>query len=298
MSDNINNFKKTHAINSWLSLIISSLTVILVFVAIVIKLLSTPDAIVEEVGLKTFRMFTALSNMFVGITSAMSIPFAVDGIRQKNYHLPRWIVNLTLASVSCITLTFVISICVLSPQAGFAYILFSGSNLYMHTLVPIAAISSFLFINFYHTVKFRASLYSMIPIVAYATVYLISAIAIGEENGGWRDHYRFEDLMPWYFVAALILLLAFGISNLLRAVHNYTHRRDKIATEKYYQSAPLYDLPSIEEAITALAKENKQYDVGGEVIIPRRIIKFFEKKYKSNKPLSYLCNVYLEEYLK
>ena len=76
------------------------------------------------------------------------------------------------------------------------------------------------------------------------------------------------------------------------------HRRDKRATEKYYKEAPEYDLPTIEEAIEQLAKENKQYDVGGEVIVPRRIIKFFEKKYKSEKPLNVLCKIYLDEYLK
>ena len=77
-----NRFKKTHAINSWLNLILSSLLVIFVFVSIVMNLLSTPTEEVREVGIKTFRMFTVLSNMPVGITSAMTVPFAVDGIRE------------------------------------------------------------------------------------------------------------------------------------------------------------------------------------------------------------------------
>ena len=84
-----NSLRKTHGVNSWLNLILSSLLVIFVFISIVINLLSTPTEAVEEVGLKTFRMFTVLSNMFVAITAAMSIPFAVDGIRQKNYQTTR-----------------------------------------------------------------------------------------------------------------------------------------------------------------------------------------------------------------
>ena len=76
------------------------------------------------------------------------------------------------------------------------------------------------------------------------------------------------------------------------------HRRDKLATERYYQSAAEYDLPSIEEVIRKLAQENKKLDLGGEVVVPRRIIKILEKKYASEKPLSYLCGVYLDEYLK
>jgi hypothetical protein len=293
-----NSLRKTHGVNSWLNLILSSLLVIFVFISIVINLLSTPTEAVEEVGLKTFRMFTVLSNMFVAITAAMSIPFAVDGIRQKNYHLPRWIVNLTFASVTCITLTFLITVFILSPKSGFVLMMATGSFLFMHTLVPIISIVSFLFINIYHNVKFKTTFYALIPVLAYAVTYIVSVMIIGEENGGWRDHYHFLELMPWYCVFVIVMLLTFGIANLLRAVHNRMHKRDKAATERYYQNAPEYDLPTIEEAIVTLARENKKNDAGGEVIVPRRIIKFFENKYQSQKPLSYLCGVYLEEYLK
>ncbi|MBR6521060.1 MAG: hypothetical protein IKT47_00155 [Oscillospiraceae bacterium] len=262
------------------------------------NLLANPTEIVQEVGLKTFRMFTVLSNMFVGITAAMSIPFAVDGIRQKNYHLPRWIVNLTLVSVTCISLTFVITLFILSPQAGFVLMMATRSNLFLHTIVPLLAILSFLFINVYHTVKVKTTFYALLPVFAYAVIYLISAIAIGEANGGWRDHYHFQELMPWYFLFVIIMILTFGLSNLLRVVHNRVHRRDKAALETYYQTAVEYDLPTIEEVIAKIAAESKGNDAGGEVVVPRRIINILEKKYKSGKDLSYLCGVYLEEYLK
>ena len=89
----VNHRKKTHAVNSLLNLILSVMIVGGVFAAIVFNLLADPTEIVQEVGLKTFRMYTVLSNMFVGITAAMSIPFAVDGLRERNYHLPRWIIR-------------------------------------------------------------------------------------------------------------------------------------------------------------------------------------------------------------
>lgn len=290
--------QKTHSINSWLNLIFSASIVILVFISIVFNLLKAPTELVEEVGLKTFRMFTVLSNMFMGVTTAMTVPFAVDGIRQRNYHLPRWIVTLTYASVTCITLTFLVALFLLSPMAGFSLMMLEGSNLFLHTIIPIISIVSFLFVNAYHTIKFKTTFIAIIPMFIYAMVYLVSAIIIGEENGGWRDHYHFQDLMPWYFALILMLLLTFGIACLLRVVHNTMHRRDKLANERYYQTAKEYDLPTIEEAIQKLATENKAHDAGGEVVVPRRIIKFFEKKYQSNKPLSYLCGIYLEEYLK
>ncbi len=172
----------------------------------------------------------------------------------------------------------------------------SGSNLFLHTLVPIATIITFLFINTYHTVKFRTIFFSLIPILMYAIVYLISAIFIGKENGGWRDHYHFNEFIPWYFVFIIIFALAFGLGVLIRSVHNRMHKRDKIATEEYYKNAPEYNCPTIEEAIKKLAQENKQYDKGGEIVVPRRIINFLNKKYQSNKPLSELCNIYIDEY--
>jgi hypothetical protein len=95
-----------------------------------------------------------------------------------------------------------------------------------------------------------------------------------------------------------MLLFSFGIACLLRVIHNLMHRRDKRATERYYQTAAEYDLATIEEAIQKIAAEHKQRDLGGEVIVPRRIIRIFEKKYQSGKPLTYLCGVYLDEYLR
>lgn len=115
---------------------------------------------------------------------------------------------------------------------------------------------------------------------------------------GWRDQYHFQELMTWYYLFVIIMLLTFGIANFLRVVHNRMHRRDKADTELYYQNAEEYDLPTIEEAIIKLARENKRSDEGGEVIVPRRIIKILEKKNKSEKSLSCLCGIYLDEYLK
>jgi hypothetical protein len=297
MSIKINNFKKTHSINSWLNLVFSIAIVVLVFIAVVIKLLAAPTELVEEVGIKTFRMYTVLSNMLVAISVAMTIPFTIDGIRYKNYHLPRWIVNFIFISTTCITLTFIVSLTLLSAYAGFDVIMLEGTNLFLHTIVPIITIITFLFINIYHTVKFKVTWYALIPVGMYAIVYLISAIIIGQENGGWRDHYHFNEFIPWYIVFVIIFALVFGIANLLRTVHNRMHKRDKIATEEYYQNAPEYNLPTIEEAIKKLAQENKQYDKGGEIIVPRRIINFLNNKYQSNKPLSELCNIYIDEYI-
>ncbi|MBR2614327.1 MAG: hypothetical protein IKC71_01865 [Clostridia bacterium] len=292
------NPKRTHMVNSWLSLIISTLIFAFVAIGVVNNLLAEPNEIVQEVGIKTFRMFTVLSNIFMALTAAFSIPFAIDGIRDKNYHLPRWIVDLTFMGSTSVMLTFVISISLLAPRAGFVRMMVQNGNIFLHTLVPILAIILFTFVNDYHTVKLNRTFVALIPIFIYELLYLIFAIFIGEENGGWRDHYALEELMPWYVLMFLILGLSFGLATILRVVHNRMHRQDKILTEYYYRHAKEYDKESIEDAIIALSKEYKKYDSKGELLVPRRIIKILDKKYRSGKSLAYLCNVYVNEHLK
>ena len=56
-----NRFRKTHAVSSWVNLILSVVLVGCVFASIVINLPASPNGIVQEVGIKTFRMHRHLS---------------------------------------------------------------------------------------------------------------------------------------------------------------------------------------------------------------------------------------------
>ena len=105
-------------------------------------------------------------------------------------------------------------------------IMLASTNLLMHTIVAVIAILSFLFLNTYHTKKFRATIFAVIPVVLYAMCYFVMAILIGEENGGWRDHHHFLELMPWQYTLVIILVLTFGLANLWRFVHNRMHQRE------------------------------------------------------------------------
>ena len=294
----IKNAERRHVLKSWISIAFSITVNVCVAIAVTSNLLSEPNALVQEVGLKTFRMFTVLSNILMAIAAALCVPFAVDGIRNRNFHLPRWIVNLSFVAVTGVALTFFISLCILSPESGFVRMMIDEGNVFLHTIVPLVSIFAFIFINDYHTVRIRTSLVAIIPVSLYATVYLICAIIIGEERGGWRDHYHLKDLMPWPLLALIIFASTFGIANLIRWGHNAMHRWEKRSTRKFYQSSPEYALPTIDAAIIKLAQEHKKYDGTGDVVVPRRIIIIFEQKYQSGKPIDELCKLYIEEFLK
>ena len=286
------------------ALVFSTIMVLAVCMGVVKNLLAKPDQFVQEVGYKTFRMFTVLSNILVGACAFLSIPFEIDGLRHRNYHLPRWIVELIFVGTTGVSLTFFVTITLLGPYAGYNLMLFRRSNLFLHTICPILSILFFIFVNDDHIIDFKASLFAMIPIVTYSIIYMILAIFIGEERGGWRDHYRFNQIyigsfhLPWPIVLVLVLGLVFGILTLLRLIHNKVHKRRKAGIEAYYQESLEFSYDTIEEAIQKLAQDEKKYDQGGEITVPRRIIKMMDKKYQSQIPLNELCNIYINEYLK
>lgn len=298
------NALKVNKIRCIVALIFSIIIVITVTMGVVKNLLATPNDLVKEVGYKTFRMFTVLSNILIAACAFLAIPFEIDGLRHRNYHLPRWIIQLIFVGSTGVALTFFITITVLAPYAGFLPMLVQRSNLYLHTISPILSILFVLFVNDDHTISFKSSLFAMIPVIIYSILYMILAIFIGEENGGWRDHYRFTQIyigkfnVPWPIVLIVALGVVFGILTLFRVVHNKIHKKRKQMLEEYYMKSDEFNFPTIQEAITKLAEYESKFDEGGEIVVPRRIIKMMEKKYNSGIPLSELCVVYINEYLK
>ncbi|MBQ6550077.1 MAG: hypothetical protein IJL78_01545 [Lachnospiraceae bacterium] len=280
-----------------LSVVFSALICICVFLGIENIMLGEPTELIQEVGEKSFRMFTVLSNMLMAAAAAMCIPFAVDGLRYRNYHLPRWVVYLLYTATVCVTITFVVAGVALSSFAGFRYIMIYREGKYLHTIVPIAAILLFLVINTDHTIPFRVTFLSLTPMFIYAVNYVILAFVIGEEAGGWRDHYQFNTYVPWYLTAVVMFALAFGIAVLLRVVHNRMHGKRKADAEAYFREAPEFDKPTIEEAIEALAGYERDRDLGGDLAVPRRIVDILEKKYESGLSQAELLKIYLETYL-
>ena len=93
-------------------------------------------------------------------------------------------------------------------------------------------------------------------------------------------------------------LLTFGTACLLRAVHNLIHERRKKDLERYYQESEEFAYPTIQEAVRALAENERKRDKGGEVTVPRRIVNMMERKYHSGLSVRELLSIYLETYLK
>ena len=284
---------KNRCINA---IIVCALLCVLVIVAVTERLLIPPDPLDVEVGWGTYRMFTILSNMLMATAAAMCIPYTVDGMRLHDYHLPRWCVHLLYVGTNCVAVTFFVALFVLSPAAGFYNIMLRGDCLLVHLICPLLAIALFLFINSDHRVSRRISFVAVLPVILYGLVYCLMVFVIGEDAGGWPDHYqvrRIEQYLPLPVIGLILLLISFGIASLLRMAHNAIHERRKAGMERYYQQADPFNCPDIHTAIKVLAEFDRAQDQGGGLVVPRRIMHMMEKKYQSGLSDREMCREYI-----
>lgn len=282
-----------------LSIVFCSLICVFVFLGVCEQLVVAPKDTFPEVGWKAYHLFTILSNLLMAVSAAMCIPYAVDGLRNHNYHLPRWYVDLMYVGTTGVTVTFVVALTVLSPAVSFYKMMLWSNNLHLHTISPILSIVLFFYINSDHKIDFKKTFLAMAPATAYAIVYIIMVFVIGQEAGGWRDHYEIGTVLDYVSlpVATLIfLVVCFILATVLRTFHNLIHRDRKADLEEFYKTSETFDHPDIEAAVRALARENKTRDKGGELTLPRRAMTILEKKYKSGLSMEQMCNIYLNEY--
>ncbi len=128
-----------------LSALISAVVVsVCVCIGVIMNLTTLYDENFDHMGLRTFCMFTVNSNILCGLGMMQALPYTIDGLRTKSFHMPNWSVDLLFAGVTSVALTFIISLFVLAPVKGFVLI-FTGSRFFLHGLCPLLAIISFCF---------------------------------------------------------------------------------------------------------------------------------------------------------
>ena len=279
---------------------VAGLAMSLVVVAITVVSLSMNIADVyneggPEAGLGTLRMFTTISNVIAAVAAFMCLPFQIDGLRKDKYRLPSWIVLLLYIGAVGTFLTFFIAITLLSITQGFVIIMFRNSNLFMHTINPIFITILFVLVISDHRIKFLPSLFGLIPITVYAFIYFIMVFVAGV----WRDHYQANSIIPWPLTLLIILALSFGISQLLRFLHNLTHKYIEGNLTRYYLESEDFACPRVSDAVAKLAEiESKFYHEGDDIYIPVDIIALLGERYgASSLPVDILYDIYLESFL-
>ena len=248
----------------------------------------------DNMGIRTFCMFTVNSNILAAVTAFAVIPYAVDGIRKKEYILPNWVVVFMMTGTTAVALTFLVSLFILSPVKGFVLI-FTGSRFFLHGVCPILTILAFCLFITSHKVKIKETFFSLIPVAIYAIIYFIMVVVITEANGGWSDFYGFATRIPFWIPAILILPLTFGIATLIRLWHNYSFvRRRKNEAQIFLD---YFDGKDAEHIISEMGKARARLQPSGDVIVPTFVIKKVIIFAESELDIDTACRIYLDGYL-
>jgi hypothetical protein len=276
------------------ALISCAIVVVCVCIGVTMNLTTLYDEDFDNMGIRTFCMFTVNSNILAALSAFAVIPYAIDGIRKKEYSLPDWVVVFMMTGTTAVALTFLVSLFVLSPVKGFVLI-FTGSRFFLHGVCPILNIIAFCVFITSHKVTVKQTLFSLIPVAIYAIVYFVMVVVITEENGGWNDFYGFATRVPFWIPAILILPLTFGIATLIKLWHNQSFvNRRKNEAEIFLD---YFEGKNAEYILYEMGKARAKIQPYGDVIIPMLVIKKIVYFTESDLSIEHAGKCYLDGYL-
>ena len=121
---------------------------------------------------ETMKYFTTLSNVLVTLCAFVNlILYAVSISKKKNY-VKEFFQVMKLISVVAVAITFTIVMAFLAPNNTTGIDLFAGSQLFMHVITPIAAVFSFIFLEYQTKIRFRFFYFSVFFALAYGAFYI------------------------------------------------------------------------------------------------------------------------------
>lgn len=285
---------RKNRIQCMFALISCLIVVVCVCVGVTMNLTTLYDEDFDNMGIRTFCMFTVNSNILAALSSFAVIPYAVDGIRKKEYILPDWVVVFMMTGTTAVALTFLVSLFVLSPVKGFVLI-FTGSRFFLHGVCPILNILAFCVFVTSHKIPVKQSFFALIPVGIYAAVYFVMVVLIPKELGGWDDFYGFVTKIPPWISVTLILPLTFGITTLIRLWHNrsFVNRRKNEAQI----FLDYFDGKEAKEILFEMGKARAKIQPSGDVIVPTLVIKKIVYFTDSDLRIHDACRLYLDGYL-
>lgn len=198
------------------SVIVNILIAAAVFVCVVKDIMRKKP--VTKQNFKLFRYFTVLSNVFMGVISAIFAVYAVGMLAGIREAIPLWLNVLKLSATGCVVLTMLTTALFLGPTAkdGF-FSMFKGSSLYLHLLVPVASAAVFLICERTGDLTAAHALLAALPVLAYGIGYLINAVVHAESGKVAREHdwYGFVSGGLKYAWISMPAMLAAGVAIML-----------------------------------------------------------------------------------
>ena len=182
---------------------------------------------IRQNGAGLFRFYTEDSNLLAMASCAVLAGCELRRLR-TGAPLPGWVRTLKFTAVCCLSVTFLVVVCILSPmmaaEGGYRVMLLRGSMLFHHLLCPLTALASLLLEGDPPFTK-RDVRWALAPTALYAAVAVVLNLT-GALTGPYPFLRVYEQ--PWYLSAlwaAVILGGAFGIAEALRRLCGRVGRR-------------------------------------------------------------------------
>ncbi len=216
------NIKKIN--NLKISLILNIITVVLTIIAITImftgfKFMKGYETVLESTKLGMFRFFTVDSNILMGIAAFVSLIDEIKLLKGKIKEISAKKYVFKLMATTGVGLTFFVVFAYLGPisKGGIASMLMN-SNLFLHLIIPVLSMLNFAVFERTDNIKFKYTIWGILPTAVYAIFYLINVL-IHMENGKVSpiyDWYWFVQNGVW--TALFVVPLIFGITYLISLI--------------------------------------------------------------------------------
>lgn len=162
-------------------------------------------------GIMCLRYFTVQSNIFAGVVALIALFY--QGKTTK---------VLKLMSATATGLTFAVVAFFLGPMYGY-HRMYKNANLYFHLIVPLIAMIDFILLTDVPK-KMKWKILSAMLTVLYGIGYILN-ILINGLGGRYPRNNDFYFFLRWgwgvaILIFAVIILLSFGIANLLCALNS------------------------------------------------------------------------------
>lgn len=199
------------------SIIINTLMTVIT-TGIIISYFFTENRIIKGKQ-EIFYFFTTDSNILAAIAAIVIVVFDIQILRGKRQSIPKPAILFKFAGTAAVMLTFMTCLLYLAPRFGFAFI-FGDTYFHVHLAAPLMAFISLCFFEKSERLGFWEAQTAHLPYLIYGIVYSVMAILIGEQNGGWRDLYHFNDNGAWLISVAALTAIEIIIVIVSRLVYN------------------------------------------------------------------------------
>lgn len=155
-------------------------------------------------GLASMKYFTVLSNQLEAIACLV---WLVSLCKSGRDGAPAGAETFKYVACVAVMITFCVVAFFLGPIYGYP-MMYEGSNLWFHLLVPLAALFEILFLADVRYTK-RDNRLAMLPALCYGTGYLINIALNGK--GEWPDTNDWYGFLNWGWAAGFLIFAGIAL---------------------------------------------------------------------------------------